>query len=285
VDNRRRGCDKNEDYGMREACRLALRNLLFLRARTIVPLLLIAVLACGLDFFAGCQRVLMQQEASRAAFAQGLGQLAIVPAEGRSFADGQPERLRDLAATTRGVALAVPHLDRHDALQYLAIYIANPGDEDVVLDTLATGLGRRQLPASVIHAGVLSDRYRAARRVVNAQLGGAGLGLLALAGVISYWAAAVNGERRRRELMVLRSFGLQRRGVMPHVMAEGILVGIGAVILAALLSSVTSWLAGGFGWHMPVELDPVRLLGTLTALLGVSIASAAIPALRRPGGK
>ncbi|MGZ5199438.1 MAG: hypothetical protein ACXWC4_06670 [Telluria sp.] len=98
---------------------MALRNLVLLRARTVMPLLLIALLACALDFFAGCQRVLMQQEQNRAAFAQGLGQLAIVPSDGRRFGSGEPDHLRSVAAATRGVALAVPHLDLRDALQYV----------------------------------------------------------------------------------------------------------------------------------------------------------------------
>jgi ABC-type antimicrobial peptide transport system permease subunit len=63
-------------------------------------------------------------------------------------------------------------------------------------------------------------------------------------------------------------------------MAEAILVGIGALVLAAMLSSATSWFADALGWQLPVELDPFRLLGTMAALLGVSVAAAAIPALR-----
>jgi hypothetical protein len=276
VDNKRLG--EEDRFGVREACGQALRNLMLLRPRTVVPLLIIALLACALDFFAGCQRVLMQREESRAAFAQGLGQLAIVPGESRSFPGGEPERLLALAAATPGVALAVPHADRRDALQYIAVFVSSPGGEEQVLGALAAAVGKA--PVSVIRSNLLSDRYRAARRLADAELGLAGLGLLVLAGVISFWAAAVNGRRRRRELVVLRSFGLQRRGITAHVMAEGILVGVGAVVLAAAMSSATSWVVEGLGWQLPVELDPVRLLGTLAALLGVSIAAAAIPALR-----
>jgi hypothetical protein len=281
VDNKRLGGDQIDDvYGMREACQMALRNLVLLRPRTVVPLLIIALLVCALDFFAGFQRLLMRQEQHQAAFAQGLGQLAIVPSAGRSFANGEPEHLRSLAGATHGVALAVPHLDLRDALQYVAIYVARPGDEDRVRDSLSAGLRQLKLTASVIRADLLSGRYRAARRLANAELGLAGLALLVFAGGISFWAAAVNGKRRRRELVVLRSFGLQRRGITPYVMAEAILVGIGALVLAAMLSSATSWLADALGWQLPVELDPLRLLGTMAALLGVSVAAAAIPALR-----
>jgi hypothetical protein len=278
VENKRLGEGDEDTYGLREACHLALRNLVLLRPRTVVPLLIIALLACALDFFAGCQRVLMQGEENRAAFAQGLGQLAIVPGDARSFSDGEPERLRALAAATPGVALTVTHAGRRDALQYIAVFVTATSGEERVLAALAAGLGKA--PASVIRASLLSERYRAARRLADAELGLAGLGLLLLAGAISFWAAAVNGRRRQRELVVLRSFGLQRRGIAAHVMAEGILVGLGAVVLAAAISSATSWVVEGLGWQLPVELDPVRLLGTLAALLGVSIAAAAIPAVR-----
>jgi hypothetical protein len=280
VDQKRLSGDQEDAYGMREAWQLALRNLVLLRPRTVMPLLIIALLACALDFFAGCQRVLMQREESRAAFAQGLGQLAIVPNSGRSFTDEEPARLRSLLANTPGVALAVPHVDRRDALQYIAIYVPTQIDEERVLASLASKLQSGGGVASVIRGNALSERYRDARRLVNAELGLAGLAMLALAGAISFWAAAVNGKRRRRELVVLRSFGLRRRGITAHVMAEGLVVGIGAVVLAAMLSSATSWLVEGLGGHLPVELDPARLLGTLAALLGVSVAAAAIPALR-----
>jgi ABC-type lipoprotein release transport system permease subunit len=36
----------------------------------------------------------------------------------------------------------------------------------------------------------------------------------------------------------------------------------------------------GFGSHLPVELDPVRLLATMAALLTVSVTAAAVPALK-----
>ncbi|MGZ5199439.1 MAG: FtsX-like permease family protein [Telluria sp.] len=163
--------------------------------------------------------------------------------------------------------------------------MAKPGDEDRVRDALSAVLRNQKLSSSVIRADVLSGRYRSARRLANAELGLAGLALLVFAGAISFWAAAVNGKRRRRELVVLRSFGLQRRGITAHVMAEGILVAIGAVVLAAMLGSTTSWLAEELGWRLPVELDPLRLLGTMAALLGVTIAAAAIPALRAADAK
>jgi hypothetical protein len=281
VDNKRLGGNENDDvHGVREAWRLALRNLLFLRGRTVVPLLVIALLACALDFFAGFQRVLMQREQSTAAFAQALGQLAIIPAEGRSFPDEHADRLRNLAAATAGVALTVPHVDRRDALQYVAVYVTRPDNEEAVRNALGARIRSEKLSGTVIPGTLLSDRFRAARRIADAELGVAGLALLALAGAISFWAAAVNGKRRRRELAVMRSFGMQRRGITAHVLAEGILVGIGAVILASMLSSAASWLANGLGWHLPVELDPVRLLGTLAALLAVSVAAAAVPAMR-----
>jgi hypothetical protein len=271
--------DKHEDSdGVREACRLALRNLMLLRARTVVPLLIIALLACALDFFAGRQRLLVQGEENRAAFTQGLGQLAIVPRDGRSFPGGEVEHLRALAAGTRGVALAVPHVDRAMALQYISVFVTAPGGEEAVLAMLATTLAKA--PASVIRSNLLSARFRSARHLADAELGLAGLGMLALAGAISFWSAAANGKRRRRELVVLRSFGLQRHGIAAHVMAEGVLVSLGAVVLAAAISSAASWLVEGLGGRLPVELDPVRLLGTLAALLGVSVAAAAIPALR-----
>jgi hypothetical protein len=280
VDKKRLSEDNEDAYGLREAWQIALRNLVLLRPRTVVPLLIIALLACALDFFAGCQRVLMQREESRAAFAQGLGQLAIVPTSNRSFPDEEPERLRGIVAATPGVALVVPHLDRRDALQYVAVFLTTRGDEDRVLALLNEKLHNQAPAASVIRANLLSGRYRAARRLADAELGVAGLALLALAGAISFWAAAVNGKRRRRELVVLRNFGLRRRGITAYVMAEGLVIGIGAVVLASMLSSATSWVVEGLGWQMPVELDPVRLLGTMAALLGVSVASAAIPALR-----
>lgn len=282
MDNKRlREGDIEDHSGVREALRLALRNLVLLRARTVVPLLVIAMLACALDFFAGFQRVLMQKEEAEAAFAQGLGQLAVVPSDGAGFASAaMAEGVRARAAATHGVALAILHAGPGDALQHLAIYVANPADEERVRADLSARLRDDDVPARVIEARFLSGPYRAARRRANAGLGAAGLAVLALAGAMSCWSATVNGKRRRRELTVMRSFGLQRRGITSHVMAEAVVVAVCAIVLATMAGSVASWLAEAFGWNLPVELDPARLAGTMAALLAVTTAAAAIPALR-----
>jgi hypothetical protein len=272
--------EQEDAYGLGEACRAALRNLVLLRPRTVGPLLIIALLACALDFFAGCQRMLMQKEASHAAFTQGLGQLAIVPSGGGDFRQDEPERLRALAAAIPGVSLVVPHVGENDALRHIAVFVDSPPDEDRVFNALVPRLHSSAPSATVIRANLLSERYRSARLQANLQLGLAGLGLLILAGGISFWAAAVNGKRRQRELVVLRSFGLQRRGITAHVLAEGVLIGMGAVLLGCMISSAASWVMEGFGSHLPVELDPVRLLATMAALLAVSVTAAAVPALK-----
>ena len=264
---------------MREAWRLALRNLVLLRARTVVPLLVIALLACALDFLAGWQRVLMQKEEAEAAFALGLGQLAVVPADGSHFGGARlADSVRTRASATRGVALAVLHASPGDALEHVAIYLANAGDQESVRAALAAQLVNE--PVSVIEAKYLSGPYRAARRRANAELGAAGLAAMSLAGAMSCWSASKNGRRRRRELSVLRSFGLLRRGITAHVMAEAIVVAAGAIVLAVMAGSVASWLAGALGWRLPVELDPRNVAGTMAALFAVTVAAAAIPALR-----
>lgn len=264
------------------AVQLALRNLIWMRPRTMGPLVAIALLLCALDLFAGSRRLQLQQTEQQAAFEQGYGQLAVLPPGGGFGADA--EAVRQLVAATAGVTLVVPRPGLKGEPQRFAAYLARPDGVGQALDQLEARLRNAGLHAEVRRGEMLSDRYLALREAVQAELAAAALATLVLLGAITFVVASVNCVERRRELAVLRAFGLPRGGLVAHVMAEALMVGLGAIVLAAGMGSFVHWAIGQCSWlgsaGVAIELQPGRLLVAMLAVMGVVGLAALRPASR-----
>ncbi|GAB3464528.1 hypothetical protein GCM10027321_28490 [Massilia terrae] len=267
------------------AVQLALRNLICLRPRTMGPLVAIALLLCALDLFAGSRRMQLQRVEQQAAFEQGYGHLAVLPLGGGFGTDA--EAVRRLAAATPGVTLVVPRTGPTGERQRFAAYLARPEGAERALDQLAARLRDAGLHAEVRRGESLSGHYVALRDAVNAELAAAVLAMLVLAGAITFAVATVNCVERRRELAVLRAFGLPRGGLVAHVMAEALMVGLGAIVLAGGIGSFGHWAIGQCSWlgsaGVAIELEPGRVLLALLAVMSVVGAAALRPALKAAG--
>lgn len=264
------------------AVQLALRNLLWMRPRTMGPLVAIALLLCALDLFAGSRRMQLQRTEQQAAFAQDYGQLAILPL-GTGFGT-DAAAIRKLIGATAGVTLVAPRTGPKGEVLRFAAYLARADDAGPAQELLEAELRQARLHAEVRRGESLSEHYIAVREVADTELAAAALAMLALVGALTFAVASVNCVGRRRELAVLRAYGLPRGGLVTHVVAEAAMVGLGAIVLATAAGSVVNWSirqcsrlrnAG-----IAIELKPGHLFVALAAVMAVVCLAALRPALK-----
>lgn len=269
------------------AVQLALRNLIWMRPRTIGPLVAIALLLCALDLFAGSRRVHLQRIEQEAAFGQGYSQLAVLPIGTGVGTD--VDAIRKLAAATAGVTLVVPRTDPKGEVQRFAVYLAQPDQAARAQAVLGDKLRQARVHAEVRRGEFLSEQYQSVRASASTELVAAVLAMLALAGALTFTVASINCVERRRELAVLRAFGLPRGGLVMHVMAEAMMVGLGAIVLAVAAGTVVDWSIRQCSWlgkaGISIELEPGRLLAAMSAVMGVVCLAALRPALRAGGAE
>lgn len=264
------------------AVQLALRNLLWMRPRTMGPLVAIALLLCALDLFAGSRRTQLQRTEQQEAFAQGYGQLAILPL-GTGFGT-DAAAIRKLIGATAGVTLVAPRTGPKGEVLRFAAYLARADDAGPAQKLLEAGLRQARLHAEVRRGESLSEHYNAVREVADTELAAAALAMLALVGALTFAVASVNCVERRRELAVLRAYGLPRGGLVTHVVAEAAMVGLGAIVLAAAAGSLVDWSIRQCSWlrnaGIAIELEPGRLFVALGAVMAVVCLAALRPALK-----
>jgi putative ABC transport system permease protein len=106
-------------------------------------------------------------------------------------------------------------------------------------------------------------------------------GVAILAGAISAGAA-----RRGREVALLKTLGLTRRGVATHYTVEYALVGLAAGVIGTCGGALLSWGVVTRGFELPAELEAaplaVALLATVLLTVTAGLATSARALQRRP---
>jgi putative ABC transport system permease protein len=173
---------------------------------------------------------------------------------------------------------------------------------------LAPGAGRRQveamlrsqLPAEAQLVTEISQARQgdALTRAYRMNLEMLALVALLTGGFLVYSAQSLSVARRRPQFALLRVLGLQRRGLLTQVLAEGVAVGgVGALLGLGLglgLASATLRILGGdlgsglFGGATPeLAISPLAALLFFTLGLAAALTGSALPALEaaraRPG--
>lgn len=150
---------------------------------------------------------------------------------------------------------------------------------------LLTDLARRFPSATVLDVGALLDRIR--RIVDRATLAVEYVFLFTLAAGLTVLMAAIHATRdlRRRETAVLRTLGATRGQIRAGLLAEFVVLGTLAGLLAAAGANAGGMLLATRVFDLPYGLDPlVWILGAGGGALGVGLAGwlGVRPVLRQP---
>ncbi|MBK1690861.1 ABC transporter permease [Ectothiorhodospira mobilis] len=176
--------------------------------------------------------------------------------------------------------LASPGLLQEHTPSFVAsFYLGEEGE------TLLSDLARRFPSATVLDVGALLERIR--RIVDRATLAVEYVFLFTLAAGVMVLLAAIQSTRdlRRRETAVLRTLGATRGQIRAGLLAEFVVLGALAGLLAAAGASAGGALLASRVFDLPYGPDPlVWILGTGGGALGVGLAGwlGVRPVLRQP---
>jgi putative ABC transport system permease protein len=162
---------------------------------------------------------------------------------------------------------------------YITSFRLDPGQ------TLVLGDLVRQFPnLTVIGIGAIMAKVRAIMDRVSLAVEFVFLFTLA-AGVIVLWAAIqATQDERMQEGAILRTLGARRRQLSRAIVAEFVVLGGLAGLLAGIAASIIGWALARHVFHLTYHFDPmVLLLGLLAGAVGVGIAGVvgARPILRQ----
>ena len=100
------------------------------------------------------------------------------------------------------------------------------------------------------------------------------LGAIGIYGVIAHFAA-----RRKRDWAIRVALGLTGRGVVTHIVRQGLLLASVGVVIGAIGAAMLTRLLGAF-LHDVSSIDPIAFAGATVALLAIGAAAAFLPAYR-----
>jgi putative ABC transport system permease protein len=101
-------------------------------------------------------------------------------------------------------------------------------------------------------------------------------------GLVASNTAAMSVRERRHELAVMRSLGFTRRMLVGSIVIEGLMIGLAAGALGAVLAYLALAILGSdllFAGRMVLHLTPAVAAGSIALASVIGLSSAAIPAL------